>query len=64
MMPDQKSAEKHSAPNSHRDLISGLYREIGITAVVAALEATAGKSQKPLPSHKDVPAVLRGEMAA
>jgi hypothetical protein len=64
MMPEQQSAQKHSAPNSPRDHISGLYWEIGITAVVAALEATAGKSQKPLPSHKDVPALLRGEVTA
>jgi hypothetical protein len=64
MTPDQNGAQKSAAPNGPRDLISRLYREIGISAVAAALEATSRKPQKPLPSRKDMPAVLRGEEAA
>jgi len=64
MTPDQNVAQKSAAPNGPRDLISRLYREIGISAVAAALEAIARKPQKPLPSRKDLPAVLRGDEAA
>jgi hypothetical protein len=64
MTPDQNGAQKSAAQNGPRDLISRLYREIGISAVAAALEATSRKPQKPLPSRKDIPAVLRGEEAA
>ena len=59
MTPDQNVAQKSAAPNGPRDLISRLYREIGISAVAAVLEATTRKPQKPLPSRKDHPAVLR-----
>jgi hypothetical protein len=58
---------KHSAPAAatgrSRDLLSKLYREIGISAVVAALEATAHKPQKPVHNRKDLPAVLRDDEA-
>ena len=64
MTPDQNVAQKSAAPNGSRDLISRLYREIGISAVAAALEAIARKPHKPLPSRKDLPAVLRGDEAA
>jgi hypothetical protein len=64
MTLDQNGAKQFAAPNGHRDLISRLYREIGISAVAAALEATSRKPQKPLPSRKDIPAVLRSEEAA
>lgn len=62
MIRDQKFAQTHSAPKSPRDLISGLYREIGISAVAAALEATAPKSNS-LPGRKDMPVILRDEVA-
>lgn len=64
MTPDRKIAEKSTAANGPRDLISRLYREIGISAVAAALEAVSRKPQKPAPSRKDIPAVLRGDEAA
>ena len=64
MSADQKIADKYAAPNGARDLISRLYREIGISAVAAALAATARKPQKPLPSRKDIPAILRDDEAA
>jgi len=64
MTSDQKIAQASVAPNGARDLISRLYREIGISAVAAALEATARKPQKPVPNRKDIPAVLRGDEAA
>jgi hypothetical protein len=64
MTSNQNGEQKSAAPNGARDLISRLYREIGISAVAAALEATARKPQKPLPSRKDIPAVLRSEEAA
>ncbi len=46
------------------DLIARLYREIGISAVAAALAASARKPQKPNQSRKEIPAILRGEEAA
>jgi hypothetical protein len=64
MTSNQKIAQPTAAPNGARDLISRLYREIGISAVAAALEATARKPQKPAPSRKDIPAVLRDDEAA
>lgn len=64
MTSSQNAAQKSAAPNGARDLISRLYREIGISAVAAALEATARKPQKSPPSRKDIPAVLRDEEAA
>ena len=61
---NQNAAQKSAAPAGARDLISRLYREIGISAVAAALEATARKPKKAVPSCKDVPAVLRDDEAA
>jgi len=63
MNTNQNVPQKTAASNRPRDLISRLYREIGISAVAAALEATARKPQKPAPSRKDIPAVLRGDEA-
>jgi hypothetical protein len=60
-MQDRKFAQIHAVPN--RDLISGLYRKIGISAVAAALEAKAYEPQKPSASPKDIPAFLRDEIA-
>jgi hypothetical protein len=64
MNTDQNIPQKAAASNRPTDLISRLYREIGISAVAAALEATARKPQKPAPSRKDIPAVLRDDEAA
>ena len=64
MTSSQKAPQKSTAPSGARDLISRLYREIGISAVAAALEATARKPQKPAPSREDIPAILRDEEAA
>jgi len=58
----RKFAQIYAAPNG--DLISGLYRKIGISAVAAALEANAYEPQKQSATPKDIPAVLRGETAA
>jgi hypothetical protein len=64
MRLDQKFAQSHAAQHGSCDLISGLYRKIGISAVAAVLEATASKSQNSVPSRKDIPTVLHGEVAA
>ena len=64
MKSDQKFAQSHATRHGSCDLISGLYRKIGISAVAAALEATASKSQNAVPSCKGIPTVLRGEVAA
>jgi hypothetical protein len=64
MVTEQDAPQSTAAANRPRDLISKLYREIGISAVAAALEASARKPQKPSQSRKDIPAVLRGEEAA
>jgi hypothetical protein len=63
-MTANHTTSQSAAANRPRDLISKLYREIGISAVAAALEATARKPQKPNQSRKDIPAVLRGDEAA
>jgi hypothetical protein len=54
-MIHEKVAEKYAASN--RDMILEFYRNIGISAVAAALEATSRKPQGPMPSRKDVPAI-------
>ncbi len=64
MSTDQNIPQNAAASNQPPDLLSRLYREIGISAVAAALEATARKPQKSAPSRKDIPAVLRGDEAA
>jgi len=53
-----------AAESRPRDLIARLYREIGISAVAAALEAGARQPQKPSQGRREIPAVLRGEEAA
>ena len=47
--------------NPVRQALLRLYREIGISAVTAALDATARKPQTPPQSRKDISAVLRGD---
>ncbi len=42
-----------------RDLLTRLYREIGITAVAAALEVRKPNASMRRPSVADIPAVLR-----
>lgn len=64
MSNDQKIADKSATPNGARDLISRLYREIGISAVAAALVPASLKPQKATPSRKDLPAILRDDEAA
>ena len=64
MSTNQNIPQKAAASNQAPDLIARLYREIGISAVAAALEATTRKQQKPAPSRKDIPAVLRDGEAA
>jgi hypothetical protein len=64
MSTDQNIPQKVAASNRPPDLLSRLYREIGISAVAAALEATARKPQKSAPSRKDIPAMLRDGEAA
>src|SRR5262249_22335797 len=54
-MIHEKFAEKYAASN--RDMILEFYRNIGISAVAAALEATSRKPQGPMPSRTDVPAI-------
>jgi hypothetical protein len=64
MTPNQNAAQNSATSNGPRDLNLRFYREIGIAAVAAALEASARKPQKPTPSRKDVRAVRRGADAA
>jgi hypothetical protein len=64
MSTDKNIPQEAAAPNRPTDLLSRLYREIGISAVAAALEVTAHKPQKPAPIRKDIPAVLRDDEAA
>ena len=53
MVTEQSIPQTAAATDRSRDLHSKLYRKIGISAVVAALEAT-----KPMRNRKDVPSVL------
>lgn len=47
------------------DLLSSLYRNIGISAVAGALESSAHRPKKPAPIRpSDVPAVLRNDETA
>lgn len=64
MNTDQTVSQKTATSNRPLDLISRLYREIGISAVAAALEATAQKPQKPPQSRIDVRAAHRDDKAA
>ncbi len=50
-------------PGGARDLLFKLYREIGISAVAAALEYTRRPKDKPIEPSQN-PAVLREEKAA
>jgi len=54
MVTEQSIPQAAAATGRSRDLLSKLYRKIGISAVAAALEAT-----KPIQNRKDLPAVLR-----
>jgi hypothetical protein len=64
MVIEQSVPQPAAATDRSRDLLSKLYREIGISAVVAALEATAHKPQKPVHNRKDLPAGLRSDEGA
>jgi hypothetical protein len=47
------------------DLLSCLYRNIGISAVAGALESSARRPKKPAPSRTvDLPAILRDDETA
>jgi hypothetical protein len=59
---EQNATQSAVGANRPRDLLSKLYREIGIPAVAAALEA--GGQQKPSQGHQDIPPVLRNDEAA
>jgi hypothetical protein len=64
MATKQNILQPAAATGRSRDLLCKLYREIGISAVAAALEATACRPEKPVQNRKDFPAVLRGDEAA
>ena len=50
MVTEQSIPQPAAATGRSRDLLSKLYRKIGISAVAAALEAT-----KPIQNRKDLP---------
>lgn len=58
-----KSQQFAPSPNGPRDLLAKLYREIGISAVVAALESAKREQAKTIEASQN-PAVLREERAA
>jgi hypothetical protein len=63
-MTQQDNSEQAPSPLSGaRDLLSRLYREIGISAVAAALESNKRQKAKPIEAAEN-PAVLREEKAA
>jgi hypothetical protein len=63
-MNQQNEAEQPAPqPGGARDLQSKLYREIGISAVAAALEFAKRPKAKPIEPDQN-PAVIRDEKAA
>jgi hypothetical protein len=64
MTKEENAPQSVTAAGRQRDLLSKLYREIGISAVAGALAASARKPQKPSQNRKDIPAILRGDEAA
>ncbi len=60
-MATDQNIPQEAAANRPRDLLLRLYREIGISAVAAALDATARKTQTPPKSRTNISAVLRGD---
>jgi hypothetical protein len=58
MVTEQSIPQTAAATGQSRDLQSKLYRKIGISAVVAALEAT-----KPMRNRKDFSSVLKDDEA-
>jgi hypothetical protein len=63
-MNQQNAAEPVSTqPHGPRDLVFRLYREIGISAVAAALESSKREKATPIEPGQN-PAVLREERAA
>jgi hypothetical protein len=63
-MATDQNIPQEAAANRPRDMLLRLYREIGISAVAAALDATARKPQTPPQSRKDISAVFRGDEVA
>jgi hypothetical protein len=65
-MTEQMTASQTTTPaNGPRDLLSRLYREIGISAVAAALESSARETKKSAPVRPpEFPAFLRDDRAA
>jgi hypothetical protein len=64
MSTDQNLPQKAEAPNRPRDILSRLYREIGIPAVAAVLEATAGEPLNQPQSREDIPSLHMADRAA
>lgn len=62
-MNEQDNPREAPPSNGPRDLLSRLYREIGISAVAAALESSKRPKAKPIEPGQN-PAVLREEKAA
>ena len=60
MATDQSIPKTAAVTGRSRDLYSKLYRKIGISAVVAALEAT----KQPMRNRKDFLTVLKDDEAA
>ncbi|MBO0733784.1 MAG: hypothetical protein J2P49_05590 [Methylocapsa sp.] len=67
MTSEQKGAQSAADGSRPRDLLSRLYREIGISAVAAALEASVRadhREQKSGQTRKDISSVPRNNEAA
>lgn len=60
--PQHSQAIQH--PEHARDLLARLYREIGISAVAAALQIPVPKADPEMDQRRDVPPMLRKELAA
>ncbi|PNG25598.1 hypothetical protein [Methylocella silvestris] len=63
MIQQEKAQDTQASQGPARDLLSRLYREIGISAVAAALESNKRIKAKPADAGQN-PAVIRDEKAA
>jgi hypothetical protein len=61
-MNSDRLQPKHQPEGSHdaRDLLARLYREIGISAVAAALQVPERKPEPARIDPRNIPGVLRG----
>jgi hypothetical protein len=65
MTADRSMQTNSPEDSAHaRDLLARLYREIGISAVAAALQVPMPKADPDAEKRRELPAILRKDLAA